>query len=364
MSWQCKKCGQIFKGDKIPDKCPNFTCDNKNIGMWTYVKDNPQFSPFEPNDDNTNGGYEDFVYDTSQPEYNRRRKKKLFLGNSESVPEYVAPQPSNNPRRKKKLFPGNSASVPEYVAPQPSNNSRREEKLFPGNSASVPKYEAPQLSNNPRREEKLFPGNSASDPAKVALKQAAADYHRAKALYSGNTAEEISSAKTWFLYLGNYKDSAIMAVKCDQKLTKLKLKDENKIYQLAKTHYKSKNSVEHLSEAKRLWESIPGYKDSARLAEKCADRINKLINPISYTGVVVAIILILLLLSVAVASLLLFDVLPAGAAVDTSKAEGTLTVQPLIETTEKQAKGFTEEPAEEETGKYQNVQERLDTIFK
>ena len=136
-------------------------------------------------------------------------------------------------------------------------------------------------------------------------------YRSARALYSGKKTEELQQAKALFLSLGYYKDAAIMAVKCDRKLEKLYEQEAKKTYQLAKTHYKSKKSIEHLTEAKRLWESIPNYKDSDKMTEKCAKRIDKLINP-SSTGLIIAIIVITAVAIIAVIVLFMSGVLNGG----------------------------------------------------
>lgn len=125
-------------------------------------------------------------------------------------------------------------------------------------------------------------------------------YLGAKRAYNGKTIAEVRQAKTIFDSLGNYKDSAAMSEKCQAKLYKLYEQEAKIIYQLAYTHYKNKNSIEHLVEAKRLWESIPNYKDSSLLAEKCTKYIEKLTTkkkkniPAIISGIIVAVILIIL----------------------------------------------------------------------
>ena len=290
MSWLCKKCGQIVHDESIPDECPNFICKNTSLAMWEYIED----KSIDESDENT---YKEAVRLSHSDNLDDLcRAEELFR----SIPDYrdsaalmkicIQKRRQIEPRKRDDY----ENTYKEAVRLSHSDNLddlRRAEELF----RSIPGYRdsAALLEICIQKRKRI---ELRDDPAPDAKSQ----YRKARALYSAKTKEEILQAKSLFLSLGNYKDSPIMTVKCDRKLERIYEQERKKTYQLAKTHYKSKKSVEHLAEAKRLWESIPNYKDAGMLAQKCGKRIQKLIDPPKHTGVIVAVIVITAIAIIAV----------------------------------------------------------------
>ncbi len=100
-------------------------------------------------------------------------------------------------------------------------------------------------------------------------------YNRALREMAGKSTEGYSEARKLFDQIPGYRDADRLAEECAEELAKIEQARKEELYQKALRAMEGK-STESYSEARRLFQQIPGYRDADRLAEECKKALDEL----------------------------------------------------------------------------------------